>query len=210
MTTTLNEDQDNYGRLVGFKGAGLNIFSGSADAGNVGVTLTGASIRLGSSLTASIENRQGFGGVAGEVLFMNPNLFRVDADGKVYYRQDTQNSGKEGFVDAAGRTYRAGEAVITDSNPLDDILVGALAPEKDSAGLATGNWLDGKQGRELSVMLTDGITPERVQLLAGTSASASGFRAATARKPGAASLRPALSRSCTLNYMMALLRRSAK
>ncbi|MDB5546517.1 MAG: putative hemagglutinin/hemolysin-related protein, partial [Hyphomicrobiales bacterium] len=166
MTTTLNEDQDNYGRLVGFNGAGLNIFSGSADAGNVGVTLTGASIRLGSSLTASIENRQGFGGVAGEVLFMNPNLFRVDADGKVYYRQDTQNSGKEGYVDAAGRTYRAGEAVITDSNPLDDILVGALAPEKDSAGLATGNWLDGKQGRELSIMLADGVSPERVQLLA--------------------------------------------
>jgi VCBS repeat-containing protein len=159
---TIDEDANNTGRLIAFNGFGSHIYSGSEDNSAVGVSVAHSAANFnGGVLTAHIDNRVGVSGIAGEMLFIktSSNLFRVDSNGDIYFRQGTLISGSNGFT-VNGHTYAASDAVVTDANTADDIKIGSL-------NVVGGVTQDGKQVRDLSIALTANATPDIVQLLAG-------------------------------------------
>jgi VCBS repeat-containing protein len=151
-TRVVNENDNNSGKLIAFKGTELAIAAGTEDASSVGPVISDSdgTYAAGSTLRVHINNAV-YNSTGGDVLFLKQgsNLFRTDSEGRIYYRQDTRISGL------------TSDAVVTDANPNDDILFAAFTKD------ASGKLMNGLGGRDLVVAFNDAATIERVQLLAG-------------------------------------------
>jgi VCBS repeat-containing protein len=147
---TLNEDDNNTGRLIAFSGTGFAIVNEKTSA--VGPIITDPELGFAAGATLRVHiNNAVTNSVGGDVLFLKQgsNVFRTDVDGKIYYRQDTR-------IDGA-----TSDAVTIDSNPDDDIQFASFATN------TSGKFLNGMGGRDLVVTFNDKATPDLVQLLAG-------------------------------------------